>query len=596
MGGGVEGVDAVGAEGADEEVAFLEIGAEGAVAEGGVEVVDGRFDTLVEFLFAEAGEEDEVAVAEEVDGAVEVGAVFGAEVGEEDDEGAAFLHGHDALGGFGEVAGLGGGLVVVEVVEDEGHGVRTFDGLQPAGFAAEAEDADVVALAEGDVREEKHGVEAVVELGEFAVEGAHAAAAVGDEEEGLIALFFVVATDEGAAAGGGLPVDAGEDVAVLVFAELMEVEGGTGAAAFDDAHLVLAIGHGEEGIADDGFVVGVAAGVGGGADAEGALPESEAGAGEEVGGGEGLGAALGEMEVVGEGGGFVGREGAVPGECGGFGSGREAVDEFEGEGAGEGMGKGKGDGGGATEGEAAREGALELDLAGFGEGEGVNECGEAEKEAGEQPGGAEGGGPDGGEETEGGPGEREAEEERGGAHRQDRRRSSRGGRDGKWIVDWRVGEFVVGWGMKRLSHLDEAGRASMVDVSAKPAVMREAVAEAFIALGKKTLRMIADGQTPKGDVLAVARVAGIQAAKQTQLLIPLCHQIPLSKVAVDFVPDAKAGGIRITTVARTVAATGVEMEALTAASVAALTIYDMCKAVDKAMRIDGVRLVSKVKG
>jgi cyclic pyranopterin phosphate synthase len=167
---------------------------------------------------------------------------------------------------------------------------------------------------------------------------------------------------------------------------------------------------------------------------------------------------------------------------------------------------------------------------------------------------------------------------------------------GLWIADWRVGDFVVGWWMKRLSHLDEAGRASMVDVSAKPAVMREAVAEAFIVLGKKTLRMIADGQTPKGDVLAVARVAGIQAAKQTQLLIPLCHQIPLSKVAVDFVPDAKAGGIRITTVARTVAATGVEMEALTAASVAALTIYDMCKAVDKAMRIDGVRLVSKVKG
>lgn len=170
---------------------------------------------------------------------------------------------------------------------------------------------------------------------------------------------------------------------------MMEVEGGTGAAAFDDAHLVLAIGHGEEGVADDGFVVGVAAGVGGGADAEGALPEAEAGAGEEVGGGEGLGAALGEMEVVGEGGGFVGREGAVPGEGGGFGSGREAVDEFEGEGAGEGMGEGKGDGGGAAEGEAAREGALELDLKGFREGEGVDECGEAEKEAGEQPGGAE---------------------------------------------------------------------------------------------------------------------------------------------------------------------------------------------------------------
>jgi cyclic pyranopterin monophosphate synthase len=136
----------------------------------------------------------------------------------------------------------------------------------------------------------------------------------------------------------------------------------------------------------------------------------------------------------------------------------------------------------------------------------------------------------------------------------------------------------------------------MVDVSGKPAVVREAVAEAFIALGKETLRMIADGETPKGDVLAVARVAGIQAAKQTQMLIPLCHQIPLAKVSVDFEPDAKSGGIRISTVAKTIAATGVEMEALMAASVAALTIYDMCKAVDKAMRIDGVRLVSKTKG
>ena len=333
MGGGVEGVDAVGAEGADEEVALLEVGAEGAVAEGGVEVVNGGFDTLVEFLFAERGEEDEVSVAEEVDGVVEVGAVFGAEVGEEDDEGAAFLHGHDALGGFGEVAGLGGGLVVVKVVEDEGHGVGAFDGFEPAGFAAETEDADVVALAEGDVGEEEHGVEAMVELGEFAIEGAHAATAIGDEEEGLVALFFVVAADEGAAAGGGFPVDAGKDVAVLVFAELMEVESGTGAAAFDDAHLVLAIGHGEEGVAHDGFVVGVAAGFGGGADAKGALPEAEAGAGEEVGGGEGLGAAFGEVEVVGEGGGFAWGEDAVPGEGGGFGGGGESVDEFEGEGA-----------------------------------------------------------------------------------------------------------------------------------------------------------------------------------------------------------------------------------------------------------------------
>lgn len=148
--------------------------------------------------------------------------------------------------------------------------------------------------------------------------------------------------------------------------------------------------------------------------------------------------------------------------------------------------------------------------------------------------------------------------------------------------------------MSRLSHLDEEGRASMVDVSAKPAVAREAEAEAFIALRPETLRLIAAGGAPKGDVLAVARVAGIQAAKQTPALIPLCHQIPLAKVSVEFALEDS--GIRVTALARTVAATGVEMEALTAASVAALTIYDMCKAVDKAMRVDGLRLLRKEKG
>jgi len=348
---------------------------------------------------------------------VEVGAVLGAEVGEEDDEGAAFLHGHDALGGFGEVAGLGGGLIVVKVIEDEGHGVRAFDGLEPAGFAAETEDANVVALAEGDVGEEEHGVEAMVELGEFAVESAHAAAAVRDEEEGLVALFFVVAADEGAAAGGSFPVDAGEDITVLVFAELMEVEGGTGAAAFDDAHLVLAIGHGEEGVADDGFVVGVAAGFGGGADAKGALPEAEAGAGEEVGGGEGLGAAFGEVEVVGEGGGFAGREGAVPGEGGGFGGGGEAVDDFDGERAFEVVRQVEGDGGGRAESEAAGQGAAGMQVAGAGEGEGIG-GGHEDKQGGEEePGDAEGPGPDRREQTEGGPGEDEAEQQGGRAHR-----------------------------------------------------------------------------------------------------------------------------------------------------------------------------------
>jgi len=124
--------------------------------------------------------------------------------------------------------------------------------------------------------------------------------------------------------------------------------------------------------------------------------------------------------------------------------------------------------------------------------------------------------------------------------------------------------------------------------------LREAEAEAVIALQPETLALVVGGQAKKGDVLAVARVAGIQAAKQTQLLIPLCHQIPLSKVQVDFVMEET--GIRVKTLVRTVAQTGVEMEALTAASVAALTIFDMCKAVDRTMRVDGIRVLRKVKG
>jgi cyclic pyranopterin phosphate synthase len=144
-----------------------------------------------------------------------------------------------------------------------------------------------------------------------------------------------------------------------------------------------------------------------------------------------------------------------------------------------------------------------------------------------------------------------------------------------------------------LTHIDDQGRASMVDISAKPPLHREATAQAFIVLQPETLALIQANGLKKGDVLAVARVAGIQAAKQTQLLIPLCHQIALSKVAVDFQPEPD--GIRIITTARTTAQTGVEMEALTAASLAALTIYDMCKAVDKTMRITDVVLLSKTK-
>lgn len=147
---------------------------------------------------------------------------------------------------------------------------------------------------------------------------------------------------------------------------------------------------------------------------------------------------------------------------------------------------------------------------------------------------------------------------------------------------------------KHLTHLDTQGQASMVDVSAKPAVRREAVATGKIVMRPATVRLIRENGLKKGDVLCVARIAGIQAAKQTQFLIPLCHQIPLAKVQVDF--EVQAGCVRITATALTTAPTGVEMEALTAVSVAALTIYDMCKAVDKTMRVEGIKLLRKTKG
>jgi cyclic pyranopterin phosphate synthase len=147
--------------------------------------------------------------------------------------------------------------------------------------------------------------------------------------------------------------------------------------------------------------------------------------------------------------------------------------------------------------------------------------------------------------------------------------------------------------MPALTHTNEHGAASMVDVSAKPPLKRTAIAQARILLQSETLALIRDNLIQKGDVLAVARIAGIQAAKLTAQLIPLCHPLPLSHAAVEFVLEDD--GIFITTTASTVAGTGVEMEALTAASTAALTIYDMCKAVDKTMRVEGLHLVSKTK-
>ena len=150
--------------------------------------------------------------------------------------------------------------------------------------------------------------------------------------------------------------------------------------------------------------------------------------------------------------------------------------------------------------------------------------------------------------------------------------------------------------MNKLSHLDEHGAARMVDVSAKETTAREAVAEAFIVLSQEAFEAALSADAPKGDVLAAARVAGIMAAKKTPDLIPLCHQIALTKVGVEFEPDAERNALRIVATAKTSAQTGVEMEALVAASVAALTIYDMVKAIDHGAIIENIRLVTKSGG
>ena len=147
--------------------------------------------------------------------------------------------------------------------------------------------------------------------------------------------------------------------------------------------------------------------------------------------------------------------------------------------------------------------------------------------------------------------------------------------------------------MKKLTHVDKQGQARMVDVSAKPVQVREAVARGAIFLQRETVALIAANQIAKGDVLNTARLAGIQAAKRTSELIPLCHPLNLSHVDVALTP--KPDRIEITATAKIAAQTGVEMEALTAVTVTALTIYDMCKAVDKEMVIGEIRLVSKTK-
>ena len=150
--------------------------------------------------------------------------------------------------------------------------------------------------------------------------------------------------------------------------------------------------------------------------------------------------------------------------------------------------------------------------------------------------------------------------------------------------------------MAELSHINARGEAQMVDVGDKAVTFRTATAEGRIEMAQDTLNLIQDGQAKKGDVIATARIAGIMAAKRTHELIPLCHQLALSKVAVDFEELSDAVGLRVTGAVRVTGQTGVEMEALTAVSVACLTLYDMLKAADRSMVISGIRLLEKSGG
>ena len=149
---------------------------------------------------------------------------------------------------------------------------------------------------------------------------------------------------------------------------------------------------------------------------------------------------------------------------------------------------------------------------------------------------------------------------------------------------------------ERLSHIDDAGRARMVDVSAKADTAREAVARGSVRMQAETLGLVQSGGMPKGDVIATARLAGVMAAKRTHELIPLCHPLLLTDIDVEITPDEAASSLEISATVRSTGKTGVEMEAMTAVSVAALTVYDMCKAVDRGIRIEGVRLVRKSGG
>jgi cyclic pyranopterin phosphate synthase len=150
--------------------------------------------------------------------------------------------------------------------------------------------------------------------------------------------------------------------------------------------------------------------------------------------------------------------------------------------------------------------------------------------------------------------------------------------------------------MAKLTHIDDQGEARMVDVAHKPATLRSARAEGFVAMAPATLALITRGEAKKGDVLAAARIAGIMAAKRTHELIPLCHPLLISEATVTFIPGERPCGVRVLAQAKVAGPTGVEMEALTAVAVACLTIYDMLKAADRAMAIEGIRLLEKTGG
>ena len=150
--------------------------------------------------------------------------------------------------------------------------------------------------------------------------------------------------------------------------------------------------------------------------------------------------------------------------------------------------------------------------------------------------------------------------------------------------------------MAKLTHIDPGGAARMVDVSPKPATERVAVAAGFVRMSAATLELVLSGNAKKGDVLGAARIAGIMAAKKTHELIPLCHPLPVSKVEVDITPDENSPGLTVQATVKVTGQTGVEMEALTAVSVACLTIYDMVKAVERGMRIEDIHLVEKRGG